>query len=108
MTQKKALKIAGELNLRLKEIIPNFDMKLYGSYVRNEGTSDSDIDLYIEVLNEHYSKDLQGIINDLAWEYSYKYNTLIQITLYSGKPVWETPRRSSPFIQSIMKEGISI
>lgn len=108
MTQKKALKIAKALNLRLKEIIPNFQMKLYGSYALNEETSDSDIDLYIEVPHEYFSKDLKSIINDLAWENSYKYNTIIQITLYSDEQVWETPRRSSPLIQSIMKEGISI
>jgi len=45
MSQKQAIKIARELASRLKAIVPDFKMRLYGSYARGQATSDSDIDI---------------------------------------------------------------
>jgi len=108
MDQKTALKIAKELANRLKIIIPDFKMLLYGSYARGQATSDSDIDIYIEVPHRYFSDDVKNKVTNLVWELSFLNETVIQISLYSDEQVWNTPRRSSPFINSVMKEGIVI
>jgi len=108
MDKKTALQIAKELANRLKIIVPDFKMLLYGSYARGQATSDSDIDIYIEVPQRYFSYDLKNKVTNLAWELSFINETVIQISLYSDEQVWNTPRRSSPFINSIMKEGILI
>ena len=108
MDQKTALQIAKELANRLKIIVPDFKMLLYGSYARGQATSDSDIDIYIEVPQRYFSYDLKNKVTNLVWELSFLNETVIQISLYSDEQVWNTPRRSSPFINSVMKEGIVI
>jgi len=108
MDQKTAIKIAKELANRLKIIVPDFKMLLYGSYARGQATSDSDIDIYIEVPQRYFSDDLKNKVTNLLWALSFFNETVIQISLYSDEQVWNTPRRSSPFIKSVMKEGIVI
>jgi predicted nucleotidyltransferase len=108
MSQKQAIQIARELASRLKAIVPDFKMRLYGSYARGQATSDSDIDIYIEVPQRYFSSDLKNKVTNLAWEVSFSNETVIQISIYSDEQVWNTPRRSSPFIHSLMKEGINI
>lgn len=108
MTRKNALKIAKELANRLQPIIPQFRMRLYGSFARDEATADSDIDIYIEIPQKYFSKDIKKRIRDISWELSFSNNVIMQTSVYSDEQVWNTPRRSSPFIASIMKEGISI
>jgi predicted nucleotidyltransferase len=108
MNQKKALQLANEFAGRLKAIVPDFKMRLYGSYARGQATSDSDIDIYIEVPQRYFSYDLKNKVTNLAWELSFLNETVIQISLFSDEQVWNTPRRSSPFINSVMKEGILI
>ncbi|MFH1563797.1 MAG: nucleotidyltransferase domain-containing protein [Nitrospirota bacterium] len=104
----QSLHIAQELAERLKVIIPSFKMRLYGSYARGEATVDSDIDIYIEVPQRYFSHKLKGIVSNLAWEIGFRNDRIIQATLYSEEDVWNTPRRASPFIQAIMKEGIPV
>lgn len=108
MSQKQAIQIAREFSRRLKTIVPDFKMRLYGSFARRQETSDSDIDIYIEVPQRYFSSDLKNKVTNLAWELSFSNETVIQISLFSDEQVWNTPRRSSPFINSIMKEGILI
>ena len=108
MDQKTAIQIAKEFANRLKTIVPDFKMMLYGSYARGQATSDSDIDIYIEVPQRYFSDDLKNKVTNLVWELSFLNETVIQISLYSDEQVWNTPRRSSPFINSVMKEGIVI
>ena len=108
MDQKTAIQIAKELANRLKIIVPDFKMLLYGSYARGQATPDSDIDIYIEVPQRYFSYDLKNKVTNLVWELSFLNETVIQINLYSDEQVWNTPRRSSPFINSVMKEGILI
>lgn len=108
MSQQQAIQIARELACRLKTIVPDFKMRLYGSYARGQATSDSDIDIYIEVPKHYFSSDLKNKVTNLAWEVSFSNETVVQISLFSDEQVWNTPRRSSPFINSVMKEGILI
>lgn len=108
MNQINGLHIARKLASRLQAIIPDYKMRLYGSYARGEATSDSDIDIYIEVPQKYFSQDLRDKVSDIAWEIGFANDIVIQTSLYSEDQVWNTPRRSSPFIQSIMHEGIAI
>ena len=83
MNQKKAIQIAKEFAGRLKAIVPDFKMRLYGSYARAQATADSDIDIYIVVPRRYFSYYLKNRVSNLAWEVSFLNETVIQIGLYS-------------------------
>jgi predicted nucleotidyltransferase len=108
ITKKEALSIARELDKKLREIIPDYTMRLFGSYARDKGRPDSDIDIYIEIPQKYFSDEIKNKAGEIAWLVGFSHDVFIQLNVYSDKEIWETPRRSSPFIKSILKEGIPI
>jgi len=84
------------------------DIILYGSYARNENTSESDMDIMIlvdekeEVLKE-YEDSIEDIMVDLSLEYG------IVLSLYT-QSVQEYQKRINvlPFLKNIQREGIRI
>ena len=108
MTKVEAIKIAKKIAEHLTKFVPKFKMRLYGSYARDEANSDSDIDIFIEVPKQYISLDLKEKVFDITWEVSFRNEILIQTSIFSDEEIWNTPRRSSPFIQAVMREGILI
>ncbi len=87
---------------KLKDII------LYGSYARNENTSESDMDIMILVdekpeLLKEYEDSVEDIMVDLSLEYD------IVLSLYT-QSIQEYQRQVSilPFLRNIQREGIRI
>lgn len=87
---------------KLKDII------LYGSYARNENTSESDMDIMILVdekqeLLKEYEDSVEDIMVDLSLEYD------IVLSLYT-QSIQEYQRQISvlPFLKNIQREGIRI
>lgn len=84
------------------------DVILYGSYARNENTSESDIDIMI-LVNEaesklkEYEDKLTHIMVDLSLEYG------IVVSLYT-QSVQDYQRQINvlPFLRNIQREGIRI
>lgn len=87
---------------KLKDII------LYGSYARNENTSESDMDIMIlvdekEEILKTYEDSVEDIMVDLSLEYG------IVLSLYAQSvQQYETQVRVLPFLQNIQREGIRI
>lgn len=87
---------------KLKDII------LYGSYARNENTSESDMDIMILVdenqeLLKGYEDSVAEIMVDLSLEYD------IVLSLYT-QSIQEYQKQISvlPFLRNIQREGIRI
>ena len=84
------------------------DIILYGSYARNENTSESDIDIMVLVDEEDrylrkYEDRLTDIMVDLSLEYE------VVISLYS-QDIKEYRKQVGvvPFLKNIQSEGIRI
>lgn len=83
-------------------------MKLFGSAARGERQELSDIDIYIELPDEADSPQLREHISDIAWEIGLERGQVIQPVTYGKGEVWNSPLRSSPFIKTVMREGIPL
>jgi predicted nucleotidyltransferase len=84
------------------------DIILYGSYARNENTSESDMDIMILVdekqeLLKKYEDSVEDIMVDLSLEYD------IVLSLYT-QSIQEYQKQISilPFLRNIQSEGIRI
>ena len=90
--------IRQKLGSTVKEII------LFGSKVRKNSESDSDIDILI-VLNA-LSWEIKKTISELAAQENMKHNVLISTIRYNVE-AWENPViKSSPFGTAVRNEGI--
>ena len=63
----------------------------------------------MSAFEKNFSYDLESIrlqISDIAWTVGFDNDRIIQAVVYRKGDVWETPRRSSPFIKAIHEEGV--
>lgn len=82
----------------IKEVI------LFGSKVRGESDSASDIDILIVLTN--LSWEIKKSISELAAEKNLKHNVIISTIRYDEN-TWENPAvKASPFGKTVREEGI--
>ena len=88
-------------NLPLGKIIK---VILFGSAVRGEAKSDSDIDVLVVI--DKNSWELKKLISDIAAEINLKYDVVLSTVRYP-KDLWNKPAvKSSPFIRNVLSEGV--
>lgn len=81
---------------------------LYGSYVRNEETEDSDIDIAIftnRKAEEFYI--LIERISEITFEYNVQYDVILS-PVFQNVEDFEKWKKVVPYYQNIQKEGIDI
>jgi len=91
---------------KVKALVPDAVVILYGSAARNEMEEFSDIDIYVEIPDIYDIAKIKPQIDDFAWEAGFYFGKVIQAFVYRKSDVWDTPRRSSPFIKTVHREGI--
>jgi predicted nucleotidyltransferase len=83
------------------------ELHLFGSAVRGEYGSLSDIDILVLVPLE-VTNSIEEEIFDLAYDVELKFNVVFGIIVYSKK-IWESPlSMCMPIYQSIKNEGIAV
>lgn len=87
-------------------LFPDAKVLLYGSAARGEMEEFSDIDIYVEVPDAYDVETIRTQINDIAWEVGFDNDRVVQAVVYRKSDVWDTPRRSSPFIKAVHSEGM--
>ncbi len=99
---KIAERIVVVFNDKLNNII------LYGSYARNENTSESDIDIMV-LVNETEDKirEYEDSITDIMVDLSLEYEVVISIYTQNVQD-YEKQLKVLPFLMNIHKEGIII
>jgi predicted nucleotidyltransferase len=105
------LKKNEEIALRtLKETLSKkfslVDFRIFGSKVRGEDTSDSDIDVMIEI--EESNPEIESQIDDIVFRINLKNDTFISTTIFGKKEIEEGPLSESPIYKIIVKEDVSI
>jgi len=81
------------------------EMRLFGSTARGDRHLNSDIDIFVRIIN--LDKKIEEDIFDLAYEVELKHNCLIDIFVFDdnklqGNYLW------TPVYQKILQEGVEI
>jgi len=103
-----ALEIGKKFAERIHVLFPDAMVLLYGSAARGEMEEFSDIDIYVEVPDSYEIETIRAQISDIAWEVGFDNDRVIQTVVYRKSDVWDTPRRSSPFMKAVHREGMAL
>lgn len=108
-------------NLKAREILKKVDNKMidifgdklgkiivYGSYARNDNTSESDIDIMV-LLNETEQKikEYEDLITDIMVDLSLEYNVVVSLYTQSVQE-YKKQVNILPFLMNVQREGINI
>jgi|GEM_PF-1457542 predicted nucleotidyltransferase len=104
-TESTPVEIAREFAVAVRHIVSAASIILFGSAARGQWHSDSDLDIYIEVPDGCEIDSIRDAIDSMAWEIGRKNGLVIQTVVYTRGEVWDTPRRSLPFIIAVHGEG---
>ena len=100
------LRIARELKNRLSGLVEILDFRVFGSRARGDADEYSDLDVFIEV--ESIDRELKDKIFDLVWEVGYRNDTVISSLIFTREELENSPLRSSPIVEVIAEEGVSV
>ncbi|PRR82981.1 Nucleotidyltransferase domain protein [Clostridium luticellarii] len=106
----KVRKVLKEVDDRMANIFKSKLKKVivYGSYARNENTSESDIDIMVLVNeDEQKIKEYEDSITDIMVDLSLKYNIVVSIYTQSVQE-YEMQINVLPFLMNVEREGINI
>lgn len=106
----KVRKVLKEVDDRMVNIFKSKLKKVivYGSYARNENTSESDIDIMVLVNeDEQKIKEYEDSITDIMVDLSLKYNIVVSIYTQSVQE-YEMQINVLPFLMNVEREGINI
>lgn len=84
------------------------DVILYGSYARNENTSESDIDVMVLVNEDEYKiREYEDTITDIMVDLSLEYGVVVSIYTQNVQE-YEKQAKVLPFLINVKKEGINM
>jgi len=82
------------------------DFRLFGSMVRGDASSESDIDIMIEL--EEVTPEIESQIDEIVFEINLEKDIFISTIIFSRDEIEEGPMSESPIYKVIQREGISI
>jgi len=89
-----------------REVGSDFRLILFGSYARNKGKPDSDVDLMVILPDEKCSFDLKEKVRDLVYDFSLRTEYLFSVFVSSESLAKERP--GFEVFAVIEREGIAI
>lgn len=106
MLTEKDKMIAEKLKHRLKKILPIIDYRIFGSTARGEASSESDMDVFIEV--ENVTIEQRQKIREIAFEIGFEMDRIISTFVVTKDQLVNGPIGASPIMLSINEEGIRL
>lgn len=83
------------------------ELKVFGSKVRGDFTSDSDIDIFL-LLDRNVDRTQEDELYHIVFEIDLKFDVYISMRIFSTSKLSEPRIKNLPFIKNIEKEGITI
>lgn len=106
----KARKVLERIDTSITELFKDKleNIILYGSYARNENTSESDIDVMV-IVDEAECKirEYEDKITDIMVDLSLEYDIVVSIYTQSVEE-YEKQAKVLPFLINVQKEGINV
>lgn len=99
-------RIAEDLKRRLSEVVTLLDFRVFGSRAREDADEYSDMDVFLEV--ERLDDTTRELIRDATWEIGFHNLLVISPLIMTRDEVENSPQKSSPILQSVREEGVSV
>lgn len=90
----------------LQAIVPIERLVVYGSRARGDASEDSDLDIFIELVD--ITPQLRRKISDIAWEVGYNEGVVISTFVATSRALLESPLAANPILKAIQTEGIAV
>lgn len=106
----KARKVLEKIDASMMELFKDKlkNIILYGSYARNENTSESDIDVMVLVDETEYKiREYEDRITDIMVDLSLEYDVVVSIYIQSVEE-YKKQAKALPFLMNVQKEGINV
>jgi predicted nucleotidyltransferase len=84
------------------------DVRLFGSEARGDAAPESDIDVFVIVQPDHDRPVLETRVVDIAFDVNLEFGVFISPTVASPGEVTHPMLRETPFIETVMREGIPL
>jgi predicted nucleotidyltransferase len=98
-----ALKVLKE---RLTSHYSILDFRIFGSKIRGEDTSQSDIDVMIKIAD--LNPGIESDIYDIVFDVNLENDCFISVIIFSKEEIEKGPMSESPIYKTIMREGVVI
>ncbi len=80
---------------------------VFGSYARGEHSWESDIDIFV-TLQGCVDTITEFVVWDLAFEIELEFDVILDVKVYSEEDILNTILGVTPFVETVMEEGIAV
>jgi len=95
-----------KLKKALEERFNLIDFRVFGSKARGEATTESDVDVMIEI--EDYNPLTESAIDEMVFKLNLEYDCFISAVIFGRRELEEGPLGESPLYRVIEREGIRV
>jgi uncharacterized protein len=104
--QRATREFVDRLRTNLRQHI--VDVRLFGSEARGDADPESDIDVFVIVQPDHDRSPLETRVVDIAFDVNLEFGVFISPLVVTPGEVNHPMLRETPFIETVMREGIPL